>query len=71
MTKRERKEIVNNYLYRFFLHIMDSREATALSDKLAPIVAKDIEETADEEFNDCDINIGLTRVLMNKFRIEV
>ena len=69
--KRLPIDIINNYLYRFFLRIMDSREATAFSDKLAPLVAKDIEETAGKDFNDSDIHIGLTRVLKEKLDIEV
>ena len=36
-----------------------------LADRLTEPVARDIEESADEEFNECDIDIALTRVLLD------
>ena len=46
MTDRN-KECINDYMYRMFLHFMDSSDAGRLSDELQDDVVSDIEETVD------------------------
>ena len=52
-------EIVKDYLMRCFLQFADARDAETLADRLVPDMVKDLKETADKNFNDCDINIAL------------
>lgn len=63
-------EIVKDYLMRCFLQFADARDAETLADRLVPDMVKDLKETADKNFNDCDINIALVRALKNYLDIE-
>ena len=66
MTDRE-KEYVNDYMYRMFLHFMDSSDAGRLSDELQDDVVSDIEETADgDKWNSSDVDIAMSRVLLKR-----
>ena len=66
MTDRE-KEYVNDYMYRMFLHFMDSSDAGRLSDELQDDVVRDIEETADDDnWNSSDVDIAMSRVLLKR-----
>ena len=62
---KDSKKSIKDYLYRMFISFADSRESDTLADRLTEPVARDIEESADEEFNECDIDIALTRVLLD------
>lgn len=62
---KESKKSIKDYLYRMFISFADSRESDTLADRLTEPVAEDIEESAGEEFNECDIDIALTRVLLD------
>lgn len=55
--------VVNNYIYRMLLNFMDSCDASEVADSITNEVLTDIEETADLEFNHCDIEIAFARVL--------
>ena len=61
----ESKKSIKDYLYRMFISFADSRESDTLADRLTEPVAEDIEESVGEEFNECDIDIALTRVLLD------
>lgn len=66
MTDRD-KEYVNDYMYRMFLHFMDSEDAGKIADALQDDVARDIEETADgDNWNSSDVEIAMTRVLLKR-----
>lgn len=45
---------------------MDVGDAERLYDMLEDDIISDIEETADPEFNDSDVRIAITRVLLEK-----
>lgn len=65
----ERKDIecINDYVYRFFLHIMDSEDAGKIADALEDDIARDIDETADSSlWHSGDIEIAMKRVLMKR-----
>ena len=62
MSKKD-KDFIKDYLCRMFI-FADSREANTLAERLTEPVAEDIEESADKNFNDCDIDIALVRVLL-------
>lgn len=66
----KRNDHVNEVIYRFFLHIMDSSNATDIADKLTPMVIEDINETADGDFSDCNIQKALTIVLKSALGID-
>lgn len=58
---------INEYMYRMFLHFMDSSDAGRLSDELQDDVVRDIEETADgDNWNSSDVNIAMSRVLLKR-----
>ena len=52
-------DYIREYIYRFFLHIADSVEAGKLAEALLP-------EVADEWDSSGDIDLALTRALVNK-----
>ena len=54
-----REAIVNELAY-----LMDSEYRNRIADNILTDVIVDIEETADEEFNDSDIRIAIARVLV-------
>lgn len=60
---RTKEEIVNEYIYRMLLNFMDSCDASEIADSITDEVLTDIEETADIEFNNCDIEIAFARLL--------
>lgn len=62
MTEKQ-IDFVNEYIYRFFLHIADSVEAGKLAEALLP-------EVADEWDSSGDIDIALTRVLVKRLAGE-
>lgn len=74
---KERREGIDEYMFRRLLHIVDERTASELSKKMLPLVIKDIKETADwsnydaDEYNTSDIDIAVSRVFAKKFHIEV
>lgn len=60
-------EYINEYVYRFFLHIMDSEDAGKIADAMEDDIARDIDETADSSlWNSGDIEIAMKRVLMKR-----
>ena len=66
MTDRN-KEYINDYMYRMFMHFMDSSDAGRLSDELQDDVVSDIEETADSDnWNSSDVDIAMSRVLLKR-----
>lgn len=66
MTDRN-KEFINDYMYRMFLHFMDSSDAGRLSDELEDDVVSDIEETGDgDNCNTSDVDIAMSRVLLKR-----
>lgn len=54
-----REAIVNELAY-----LMDSEYRNSIADNILTDVIVDIEETADEEFNDSDIRLAIARVLV-------
>ena len=48
----------------------DFSDAKAIADEVIDEVIEDVEACADEDFNDSDISIAFTRVLMKRLRIE-
>lgn len=56
-----REAIVNELAY-----LMDSEYRNRIADNILNDVIDDIEETADEEFNDSDIRIAIARVLVRR-----
>ena len=66
MTDRN-KECINDYMYRMFLHFMDSSDAGRLSDELQDDGVSDIEETGDgDNWNYSDVEIAMSRVLLKR-----
>lgn len=64
---KTKAEIINEHIYRCFLTFMDSIEAKKLADALQADVEQDVDETADKEkWNSSDIDIALTRVLLER-----
>lgn len=65
--EREQLLYINEYMYRKFLHFMDSEDAGKIADALEDDVARDIEETADKDnWNSSDVDIAMTRVLLKR-----
>lgn len=54
-----REAIVNELAY-----LMDSEYRNEIADNILTDVIVDIEETADEKFNDSDIRLAIARVLV-------
>lgn len=68
MRKPSARDYINEYIYRRFLVFMESRDAGAIADALTDKVIDDIVETADKEnWNDCDIDIALSRIMLKTF----
>lgn len=66
MTDRN-KEYINDYMYRMFMHFMDSSDAGRLSDELQDDVVSDIEETGDgDNCNWSDVDASMSRVLLRR-----
>ena len=66
MTKKRKREIVNDIIYRFFLNIADSCDAGELAEMLTDDVLEDVQTSADSTIDGVcwgDVHIGLTRVL--------
>lgn len=67
IMSRDDRANVNEYIYRFFLHIMDSSEAGVIADAMEDDVMTDIEETADKEsWHSGDIEVAMKRVLLKR-----
>lgn len=64
------RRIVKDYLRATLGHIFEMDDTTRVIDLILEDVVKDIEDTADEEFNLSDINIALARVLKARLGIE-
>ena len=68
MTQEEK-----DYVYGVFIDTfiwMDASDAESLFCELEKDIIRDIEETADKEFNDSDIRIAIRRTLFNRLGIE-
>ena len=66
------RDYINEYIYRRFLVFMESRDAGEMAYALTDKVIDDITETADiENWNDCDIDIALSRIMLKTFVGEV
>lgn len=69
MGKYERKGVeleINQILTSIF---DDARDNCVVTATIIDDVIKDIEETADKDFNDCDIKIAVGRVLKNRLGV--
>lgn len=64
----QKRNYINNYIYSIFLRFMESREAGEMAYALTDSVIEDIVETADvDNWNDSDIDIALSRIMMKTF----
>lgn len=63
------KEVVFD-IFKEAFNWMDERDCNALFEKMKKGICEDIEECADEVFNDDDVLIAIRRVLFKKFGIE-
>lgn len=67
MNEKDLK-FINEHLYRNFLYFMESADAGRLAESITDAVADNIMETADpDKWNSSDINIALSRLLLNVF----
>ena len=67
MNEKDLK-FINEHLYRKFLYFMESADASRLAESITDVVADDIMDTADpDKWNSSDINIALSRLLLNVF----
>ena len=66
MNERQRR-YVNEYIYRKFLLFMDCSDASRLADSITDGIVNDIEETAGEDWHSGDIDIALSRLMVNTF----
>lgn len=66
------KIYINEVIYNKFLTIgFESLDAGAVADALTNDVANDVEETADtDNWNSCDVEIAIVRVLKQRLGIE-
>ena len=65
------RDYVKRYIRHFFYKIAGLRDCELFVNALIDDVIEDIQEIADEElWNDCDIDIALTRVLKERLNIE-
>ena len=64
------KRLVGNHVHDLFFRFMDHGDASLITESILDDVIQDIEECADEEFNDCDIDNAVTRVLKKRLGIE-
>ena len=70
MQKEDKKYvrgIVNIILSSIFT---DESENQSVTDTIIDDVVQDIEECADEHFNDSDVRIAVARVLKNRLGVE-
>jgi hypothetical protein len=69
MEKNERNRVeleINQILTSIF---DDTRDNCLVTATILDAVVKDIEETADKDFNDCDIKIAVGRVLKDRLGV--
>ena len=64
----QKRNYINDYIYRIFIRFTESREAGEIADALTDSVIEDIVETADaDNWNNSDIDIALSRIMMKTF----
>lgn len=64
----QKRNYINEYIYRKFLVFMESREAGEMAYALTDKVIEDMAETADvDNWNDSDINMALSRIMISTF----
>ena len=66
MNNNERESVRAIVDEQLMFVISDAYERREVVSTLLPEIIKDVEETADEEFNDSDVSIALSRVLYKK-----
>jgi len=68
MTKKLEIELLTKAMLGHLFY--DDYECASVSNLILDDVVEDIEETADEDFNDADVRIAICRVLMKRLGIE-
>lgn len=66
MNNNERESVRAIVDEQLMFVVSDAYERREVVSTLLPEIVKDVEESADEEFNDSDVCIALSRVLYKK-----